>query len=39
MRNLARSQAFAVQQRTDALAQLLRGCVDHPRRNLFAPDL
>jgi hypothetical protein len=39
MCNLARSQTFPAQQRAEALAQLLRGCVDHARWNFFAPDL
>jgi hypothetical protein len=39
MRDLAFRQPLAAQQRADALAQFLRGGVDHPRRNLFASDL
>ena len=39
MDDFAGRQAFPDQQSGDALAQFLRGRVDHPRRNLFATDL
>jgi hypothetical protein len=31
-------EAFALEKRTDALAQLARGGINHPRWNLFASD-
>ncbi len=36
--NLVRRQSLAAEQGADALAQFKRSGIDHPRRNLFAPD-
>ena len=37
--DLASRQSLAAQQRYNTLAQFVRGGVNHPRRNFFAPDL